>query len=318
MSHAPSMKPLSTKDLVTSASLTEEDLRLLLETAASTKRDIAPFRHALDGRSVVLLFEKPSLRTRLTFEVGVHRLGGQAIYYDHAKERIGQRETTKDYAKNLERWVAAIVARTYAQATVEQLAVHARIPVINALSDAYHPCQALADVLTLHERFGKLRGLRVAYIGDGCNTAVSLMHLCPRLGVELMVITPAGYEPPAAETGFAMGLAMERGTRLSVSNDPRDVSVAGGVDAVYTDTWVSMHLEHESDARERAFAPYQVNATLMSRAAPHAVFMHCLPAHRGEEVTDDVIDSPRSLVYEQAENRLHAQNAVLLHTIGVR
>lgn len=313
--NTPAFKPISTKDLVTSASLSTSDLHTLLTTAAATKRDITPFRRALNGKSVVLLFEKPSLRTRMTFEVGVHRLGGQAIYYDHAKERIGQRETTRDYAKNLERWVAAIVARTYSQATVAELALHAKIPVINALSDAFHPCQALADVFTLQERFGKLAGLRLAYIGDGCNTAVSLMHLCPRLGIHLSVITPPGYEPPAAEVGFSLGLAAEHGTQLSVSNARGDLR---GANAVYTDTWVSMHLEHESEKRERAFAPYQVNAELMSSAAPGAFFMHCLPAHRGEEVTDEVIDAPTSLVYDQAENRLHVQNAVLLHTVGAR
>lgn len=305
--------PLSTKDLTTASTLTVVDLGMLLATAAECKQDHSTYGQALAGKSVVLLFEKPSLRTRMTFDVGIHRLGGHAIYYDHAKERIGQRETIKDYARNMERWVAAIVARTYAQATIDELARHASIPVINALSDAYHPCQALADVFTLQERFGKLAGLHLSFMGDGCNTAVSLMHICPKLGVDLTVITPPGYEPPAAEVAIGRGFADAHGTTLAVSNDPRAVA---GCDAVYTDTWVSMHMEHESEKRERAFEPYRVDAEIMAQASPGAVFMHCLPAHRGEEVTDEVIDAPNSLVYDQAENRLHVQNAVLVHTVA--
>ncbi len=309
----PGLPRLSAKDVTTSAAFTPADLAMLLKTAAAVKRDPRPYRKALEGLSVVLLFEKPSLRTRLTFEVGVARLGGHAIYYDHAKERIGQRETTKDYAKNLERWVHAVVARTFSQLTIDELARFSRVPIINALSDAYHPCQALADVFTLHERFGRLQGLNLAYVGDGCNTVVSLMHLCPKLGVNLTVITPKGYAPPEGEIAIASEFARVHGATLRLSHDPAHVR---GADGVYTDTWVSMHLEHESDRRERAFEPYRVDAELMAQAAPGAIFMHCLPAHRGEEVTDEVIDSPSSVVYDQAENRLHVQNAILLHTVG--
>jgi ornithine carbamoyltransferase len=309
------ISPLSAKDLTTAATLTAADLDLILTTAAECKRDPATHSRALAGQSVVMLFEKPSLRTRMTFDVGIHRLGGHAIYYDHAKERIGQRETIKDYARNLERWVAAIVARTYSQSTIDQLAAHARIPVINALSDAYHPCQALADVFTLQEHFGKLAGLRLTFIGDGCNTAVSLMHLCPKLGIDLTIITPPGYEPPSGEMDVGNGIAVKHGTSLRLTSDPKAVS---GSDAVYTDTWVSMHMEHESEKRELAFEPYRVDAEIMAMASKRAVFMHCLPAHRGEEVTDEVIDAPNSVVYDQAENRLHVQNAVLVHTVAAR
>lgn len=304
---------LASKDLTNSALLTPEDLRRVLDTAARIKADPTQGAGALRGRSVVLLFEKPSLRTRMTFEVGINRLGGHAIYYDHAKERIGQRETIHDYAKNLERWVACIVARTYSQSSIDELARHARVPVVNALSDAYHPCQSLADLMTLRERLGRLDGSHLAYVGDGCNTVVSLMHLCPKAGVHLTVITPPGFGPPAAEIEVATGFAREHGTRLSISTEPAHVA---GADAVYTDTWVSMHLEGESDRRERAFQPYRVDAALMARARPGALFMHCLPAHRGEEVTDEVIDSPASVVFDQAENRMHAQNALLLHLLG--
>lgn len=304
---------LANKDLTNSALVSAADLARVLETAARIKADPVPAATALRGRSVVLLFEKPSLRTRMTFEVGINRLGGHAVYYDHAKERIGQRETIHDYARNLERWVAAIVARTYAQQSIDELARHARVPVINALSDAYHPCQSLADLMTLRERLGRLEGAHLAYVGDGCNTVVSLMHLCPKAGVHLTVITPPGFGPPAAEAQVAAGFAREHGTRLAISTDPAHVA---GADAVYTDTWVSMHLEGESDRRERAFQPYRVDGALMARAKPGALFMHCLPAHRGEEVTDEVIDSPASVVFDQAENRMHAQNALLLHLLG--
>ncbi|MFN0011373.1 MAG: ornithine carbamoyltransferase [Phycisphaerales bacterium] len=310
-----SPRPLSTKDLASAADLTAADLALLLATAQHIKRDPGAFRHALDTLSIVLLFEKPSLRTRLTFEVGAHRLGGQAIYYDHAAERIGQRESIKDYAKNLERWVHGIVCRTYSHETIEQLARHSRVPVINALSDAHHPCQALADVLTLIERFGSLAGLPIAYIGDGNNVCTSLMHVACRLGAKMTIITPKGYAPDAAQVSIAHAFAKDSGGSLRLSTSPADV---GGSRAIYTDTWVSMHQKDDADARERAFEPYRVDAPLMARAAADCAFMHCLPAHRGEEVTDEVIDSPASLVYEQAENRLHAQNALLIHTVAAR
>lgn len=303
-------------DLLTVASLSHADLRRVLATAHAFKREPARFARALAGKSVVMLFEKPSLRTRVSFEVGVARLGGHALYYDHGKERIGQRESVKDYAKNLERWVHAIVARVYAQKTLEELAAHARVPVVNALSDSDHPCQALADVLTLEERFGTVEGLRVAYVGDGNNVCVSLAEAVTTLGGHMRVICPRGYEPDAGAMQRLARIAATNGGSVELIHDAHAVT---GCAAVYTDTWVSMHQESESDARERAFVPFRVDAALMARAGAGgnpAVFMHCLPAHRGEEVTDEVIDSPQSLVYDQAENRLHAQNAALLHLLG--
>ncbi len=308
-------KPLSTKDLVSAATLTASDLSMILDTALAFKADPAAYRGVLDGRSVAMLFEKPSLRTRVTFEVGTARLGGHPLYYDHGFERIGQRESVKDYARNLERWVHAIVLRTYSQRTIEEMAAVARVPVINALSDTDHPCQALADALTLVERFGRVEGLNVCYIGDGNNVCVSLMHVLCKLGGHVRVITPKGFAPPADAVAETHEFARLSGGSLTLTNDPAAVA---GADAVYTDTWVSMHQEDQSDAREKLFVPYRVDAELMARAAGHAVFMHCLPAHRGEEVTDEVIDSPASVVYDQAENRLHAQNAVLIHTAGAR
>ena len=315
MTHAAPHRPLSVKDLVAASTLTAGDLALLLDTAAQCKARPELYADVLRGRSVVLLFEKPSLRTRLTFEVGVHRLGGQAIYYDHSAERIGQRESIKDYARNLERWVHGIVCRTYSQRTIELLAEHAAVPVINALSDAHHPCQALADVLTLIERFGSVQGLPIAYIGDGNNVCVSLAQVACRLGARVTIITPKGFEPDADQLVIARRFAGECGGSLRLSTSPSDVA---GCRAIYTDTWVSMHQKDEADGREGVFEPFRVDAALMARAAPDCVFMHCLPAHRGEEVTDEVIDSPASLVYEQAENRLHAQNALLIHTVGAR
>ena len=303
------------KDFLNAGDLSSADLERLLETAAQVKASPGRFVRALAGRSVVLLFEKPSLRTRMTFEVGVSRLGGQAIYYDHHAERIGQRESIPDYARNLERFVQAIVSRTYSHRTLELLGQHARIPVINALSDAHHPCQALADVLTLIERFGRVAGRRVAYVGDGNNVCVSLMQLCALLGVRFAAICPAGYEPDAVAVTNAKVAAAAAGGSVELTPDPGAVA---GADAVYTDTWVSMHQQHEADQRAEIFAPYQVNRRLIEAAGPSAVFMHCLPAHRGEEVTEEIIDGPRSVVFDQAENRLHAQNAVLLHTVAAR
>lgn len=303
------------KDFINAGDLSVTDLRRLLATARAVKADPAPFARGLAGRSVVMLFEKPSLRTRMTFEVGTFRLGGQAIYYDHHAERIGQRESIKDYAKNLERFVHGIVARTYSHRTLELLAEFASVPVINALSDGHHPCQALADVLALVERFGELSGRRIVYIGDGNNVCVSLMQVCTLMGSRFTAICPPGYEPDPAAVEAARRASAGTGGSVEVTHDP---GALAGCDAVYTDTWVSMHQQAEADARAEIFAPYQVNARLMAQAGGESLFMHCLPAHRGEEVTDEVIDGPRSIVYDQAENRLHAQNAVLLHTIGAR
>jgi ornithine carbamoyltransferase len=306
-------------DLLTLSTLDAAQIAALFKTASATKRDPGAFRQALAGKSVILLFEKPSLRTRVTFELGPNQMGGAALYFDHSKERIGQRESVRDYAKNLERWVQLIVARVYSHAVIEQLAEHSSAPVINALSDQFHPCQALADCLTLAEHLGgidKLRGTKLAFVGDGNNVCHSLMHGAAILGANLTVITPPRYEPEPDIVAESRRLAEAGGGgSIELSNDAGAVK---GSRAVYTDAWTSMGDESEAAQRRKAFSRYQVNAALMAKAGADAKFMHCLPAHRGEEVTDEVIDSPNSIVYDQAENRLHAQNALMLHVLGAQ
>jgi ornithine carbamoyltransferase len=267
------------------------------------------FSHALTGRILALLFEKPSLRTRVTFEVAMKSLGGDSIFIDCRSELLGQREPIADVARNLDRWVDAITARTFKQSSVEELAQWARVPVINALSDRYHPCQALADVLTLATVFGDLRKLKLAYVGDGNNVAHSLMLTGAKLGMDITVATPAGFEPDSSIIAEAQKSAVVNGSSVRVSNDAKEA--VAGAQAIYTDVWTSMGSEHEADARRRHFQPFQVNEQLFQSADPKAVFMHCLPAHRGEEVDAEIMDSSRSVVFDQAENRMHAQKALL-------
>lgn len=299
-----------TRDLVTGMEWNAGQLREMFHLAADIKARPDRYRGALGGRYLALIFEKPSLRTRVTFEVGITSMGGSAIFLDHTGTRLGERECIKDVARNLERWVHAIVARTFEQRAVEELAANASIPVINALSDRFHPCQVLADFFTLEEKFGGLRGLKVAYIGDGNNVCHSLLLAGARLGAHVRVATPAGYEPDAAIVAEAKRAARESRSKVEILRSPEEA--VAGAQAVYTDVWASMGQEEEAAERERIFAPYQVNEALMAHAAPDAVFLHCLPAHRGLEVADAVIDSPQSVVFDQAENRLHAQKAILL------
>lgn len=299
-------------DLLTGAELSRSSAEDLLDLAVRLKREPGAHARALAGKTVVLLFEKPSLRTRVTFEVAVTRLGGHALYFDHQQQRIGEREPVKDYGKNLERWVDAIVARVYRHGVLEELASETSVPVVNALSDAAHPCQALADYMTLRERFGSLEGLRLAYVGDGNNVCASLMLLGAALGVRVTVVTPRGAEPSAAATEAACVAAVRGGGSVEIT---RDLSAAREADAVYTDAWVSMGCADSPERRGR-FEPYRVTEAVMDAAAAGAVFMHCLPAHRGEEVEAAVIDGLRSLVYDQAENRLHTQAALLLALMG--
>jgi len=294
------------KHLLSDLDLPVEGLRQLLDLAAQMKRAPARFAKTLSGRYLSLLFEKPSLRTRLTFELAIKQLGGDAVNYAGP---IGEREPVKDVARNLERWTQGIVARVFAQSTIEELAQWSHVPVINALSDCYHPCQILADMLTLQERFGKLDGLKLAFVGDGNNVAHSLMLTAGRLGVRVAIATPPGYRPDAG----IVAQASEMGS-ITVTQDVAEA--LDGADAVYTDVWTSMGQEAESAERQRAFAPYQVNSKLFGLAKDEAIFLHCLPAKRGEEVTDEVMESPRSAVFDQAENRLHAQKALLLMMLG--
>jgi ornithine carbamoyltransferase len=305
------VSPLTlTNDLLTGMEWNPAQVRELLHLAADVKAHPDRYRGALAGRFLALIFEKPSLRTRVTFEVGISSLGGASVFLDHTETKLGQRESIPDVAKNLERWVQGIVARTFTQESIDALAENACIPVINALSDRYHPCQALSDFFTLEERFGGLRGLKFAYVGDGDNVCHSLLSVGARAGAHLRLATPAGYEPDPAVVSEAKRTARETRGKIEVCNSPEEAVT--GAQAIYTDVWTSMGQEEELAAREAAFAGYQVNETLFAQAAPDAVFMHCLPAHRGSEVSKEVIDSPRSIVFDQAENRLHMQKAILL------
>ncbi len=298
------------RDLVTGMEWPAATVRDLLSLAADVKSRPDHYRTALAGRYLAMIFEKPSLRTRTTFDVGMQSMGGGAVFLDHTTNRLGERESIQDVAKNLERWVHAIAARTFAQSSLEELAAHASIPIINALSDIYHPCQAFADFFTLEEHFGGVRGLKVAYVGDGNNVCNSLMLAGARLGAHVRVATPAGYEPAADIVAEAKRAARETRAKIELFHSAQDA--AAGAQAVYTDVWASRGQEEETEARAKIFAPFQVNKALMKLAAPDAVFLHCLPAHRGWEVSAEVMDSPRSIAYDQAENRLHVQKAILL------
>lgn len=299
-------------DLLTGMEWNPAQLRDFYRLAADVKAHPERYRSALAGRVLTLIFEKPSLRTRVTFEVGIANLGGTSIFLDHTAARLGEREPIRDIARNLERWVQGIVARVFAQESLEALAKNANVPVINALSDRFHPCQALADFFTLEERFGGLRGLKLAYVGDGNNMCHSLLATGARAGAHLRVATPAGYEPDAAVVAEAKRVARETRGKIEILRSPEEA--VAGAQAVYTDVWASMGQEDQAAEREAVFAGYQVNEKLFAQAARDAVFLHCLPAHRGLEVTPGVIDSPRSIIYDQAENRLHVQKAIL-HTL---
>ena len=301
-------------DLVSTRDLGPSGVQAVLHLAGIMKTRPADFRSSLAGKKMVMFFEKPSLRTRLTFEAGMASLGGTTFFVDQTQGRLDAREKLSDIAHNLERWVDAIVLRTFAQQTIEGMAEYASVPVINALSDLEHPCQALADYFTLQERFGNLRNIYLAYVGDGNNVAHSLLLTCACLGSRIRVATPAGYGPNEEIVADAQEIAEETGAVIEILTDPQ--AAVEGVDAVYTDAWASMGQEHEAEKRAKIFPPYQLNEELASRAASHAVFMHCLPAHRGEEITDAVMDSERSVVFDQAESRLHVQKAILYLLLG--
>lgn len=294
------------RNLTSDLDLTVDALGLALELAGQMKRAPGRFREALAGRYLSLLFEKPSLRTRVTFELAIKQLGGDAVT---CTGPIDEREPLRDVARNLGRWTHGIVARVFSQTTVDELARWSRVPVINALSDLYHPCQALADVLTLKERFGRLEGLKLAFIGDGNNVAHSLMLTAARLGIEVSVATPRSYAPDAriAEQAAQFG-------EITITDDP--IEAVADAHAVYTDVWASMGQESEAAERARIFTPYRVDEELFAKARADAVFMHCLPAKRGQEVTGGVLESPRSVVFDQAENRLHVQKALLVMLLG--
>jgi ornithine carbamoyltransferase len=302
------------KDFLSVLDFDATEFERCLHLAAQLKEDRglgrhAPMSAALNGRHVALLFEKPSLRTRTTFEIAARELGGQVVALQ-PDVALGQREPVADVARNLERWIDAIVIRTFSQRLLGEFAAATRcLHVVNALTDEEHPCQAIADMLTLQQHLGQLRGRTIAYVGDGNNVATSLAHAAAMLGVHVHVASPEAYQMPTPVVQQAMNAA-RYGARLRLFSEP--AAAVTGADAVYTDTWTSMGQESEAEVRRRVFAPYQVNEQLMAHARPGALFMHCLPAHRGEEVTTEVFESDASVVFDQAENRLHGQKALLL------
>ncbi len=302
---------MNAPDFTCDLDLLDDEVYKLLDLTAEMKQGPTRYAQALTGKSAALLFEKPSLRTKLTFELAMKQLGGDTVSSDGI---IGSREPLKDVARNLDRWVNGIVARTFSQTTVDDLARWSSVPVINALTDRYHPCQALADVFTMTEQFGEVRGRNLAYVGDGNNVAHSLMLTASRLGMNVSVATPKGYSPDPDITSRAMSAAAVAGGRLVVTHDA--AAAVRGADVVYTDVWASMGQEAEAETRRHHFQPYQINESLFALARPDAIFLHCLPAKRGEEVTDAVIESPNSRVFDQAENRLHTQKALLLMLLG--
>jgi ornithine carbamoyltransferase len=307
-------KALAGRDLCSIADLNVAEMAAIMELAHAVKAAPEDFRHGLDAKQMVLFFEKQSLRTRLTFETAMNTSGGNAIFVDQTASPLGERESIPDIARNLERWVSVIVLRTYAHDTITEMAANSRVPVINALSDLEHPCQAIADFMTLEERFGSIQGLKFTYIGDGNNVCHSLMLAAALLGVHATICTPKGFAPKLDIVHKAIEIAENTGATITLTHEPD--KAATGADAIYTDVCVSMGQENESTRRAPIFKPYQVTEDLMALAQPSAAFMHCLPAHRGAEVTDAVLDGPQSIVFDQAENRLHAQKAIVLMLLG--
>lgn len=298
------------KDFLSIKDYSPSDIQYLLTLGRQVKAHPTTYSEALKRKTLAMIFEKPSLRTRVSFDVGIQQLGGFALYLSPAEINLGRRESVYDVAKNLERMVQAIMIRTFAHEIVEQMAEYANIPIINGLTDYSHPCQAIADYMTMWEAKGKLEGLKLAFVGDGNNVAHSLMFAGAQLGAHVWVATPPGYEPKADAIRWASERCRETGGTCTVTNNPHEAVL--GADVVYTDVWASMGQEAEKEKRQRVFADFQINKKLFRRAQSDAIFLHCLPAHRGEEVTADVIDSPNSLVFQQAENRLHAQKAIML------
>ena len=297
-------------DLLSIQDLSPSDVREIFDLARMIKSRPAMFQGALAGKQFVLMFEKPSLRTRITFEVGITKLGGHAMFMEYGAGGIEGREKLADVAHNLERWVDGVILRTFKHSTVTGMAQHAGIPVINALTELEHPCQALADYFTLQEKFGDVTGVKLAFVGDGNNVAHSLMLAASALGSHFALATPVGYGPDKNVVKAAQKMAAKTGARIEISNDCK--AAVAGADAVYTDVWASMGQESEAAERDQLFREFQVNRSLMKLASPRALFLHCLPAHRGDEVTDEVLDSAQSVVFDEAENRLHVQNAILV------
>jgi len=300
---------MSSRDFLSIRDFSPQQIQRFLDLGLRVKATPAAYSHSLSGKTLAMIFEKPSLRTRVTFDVGIQQLGGFSVYLSPAEINLGKRESVYDVAKNLERMVQAIMIRTFDHEIVEQMAEYASIPIINGLTDYSHPCQALADYLTILEVKKKTAGLKVAFIGDGNNVAHSLMFAGAQLGANVWVATPSGYEPKPDAVKWAQERGAQTGGTCTLTNDPG--KAAANADVIYTDVWASMGQEAEAEKRRKVFLPYQVNAALFGRARNDAIFMHCLPAHRGDEVSNEIIDSPHSVVFQEAENRLHVQKAVM-------
>jgi len=305
---------MNPKDFLSIRDFSPLQIRHFLHQACQIKANPRAYAHALKGKTLAMIFEKPSLRTRVTFDVGMEELGGHSVYLSPSEISLGKRESVYDVARNLERMVQGIMIRTFAHEVVVEMTKCASVPVINGLTDYSHPCQAMADYLTMLEVKGRIVGLKIAYIGDGNNVAHSLMFAGAQLGAHVWIATPPGYEPDTEAVAWATVRSAQTGASCTITHDPQ--VAAFGADVIYTDVWTSMGQETETETRRRIFQSYQVNTQLFACAKPDAIFMHCLPAHRGDEVTDEVIDSPRSFVFAQAENRLHAQKAILFELMG--
>ncbi|MBA7601370.1 Ornithine carbamoyltransferase [subsurface metagenome] len=300
------------KHLLSMQDLSSSEINAILDEAAELKEKLQKGKphELLKGKTLGMIFEKPSLRTRVTFETGMTQLGGHAIYLAPADIQLGERESVPDVARNLSRWVDVVMARLFKHDIIVELARYSSVPVINGLTNLHHPCQTLSDLLTIREHKGKLNGLKIAWIGDGNNVCNSLLLGCTLVGTNISVACPRGYEPPADIVKQARDNAKKSGAKVELTTDPKQA--VDGADVIYTDVWVSMGQEKEARERMKAFKDYQVNAQLLKGAKPDSIVMHCLPARRGQEITDDVIDGPQSVVWDQAENRMHAQKALLV------
>jgi ornithine carbamoyltransferase len=305
------------KDFIAIADYSPRELQEMLDLAIELKEEWKTSGNPplLKGKVLAMIFQKPSLRTRVSFDMAMRHLGGDALYLSPNEIGLGKRESIADIARVLAGYVQAIMARVFDHQHVVELANWSDVPVINGLSDYNHPCQAMADALTIQEKFGKLKGLTVSYVGDGNNVAVSLMHISSKLGANFTIASPEGYDLPATTVEIARQIASDSGSSITLLRDPQEA--VRGAQVIYTDTWTSMGQEEESKQRERVFPPYQVNNDLLAKADPNVIVMHCLPAHRGQEITDEVADGPHSALFPQAHNRLHAQKAILVRLFGV-
>ncbi len=302
------------RDFISLKSYTNKELEQLLSGAARLKKAKNRITDDLKGKTIGLIFQKPSNRTRVSFEVGIHQLGGNCIYLGPEEINLGKRETTSDVARTLSRYLDGIVARTFSHKDVVELAKFATVPVINGLTDLSHPCQAMADMLTIHEKFGNFKGIKLAYVGDGNNVCHSLMIISAKLGLHMTVAHPKGFAPLDIVVDAANELAVDTNAKISLTTDPRQAVC--GAQVIYVDTWVSMGQEEEAKKRLKIFEKYQINSKVVEKADKDFIFMHCLPAHRGQEVTEEIIDGPHSVIFDQAENRLHVQKAILLYLLG--